>query len=214
MNNQPFLTTVTGQRAVTDADSPPRPNRRVVLSSSLAMALALVGGAWYIGEREGFTSIGKGGTNLQLLPRVGEPAPDVSLMSLSDGRRVQLSGYRGRPVWLNFWGSWCPPCRSEFPDLQAAYQNVLAPSGVALLAISLDEPAEAAATYFVRNGGTFTLITDPVRQDTGAAYPIANFPTHILIDPDGIVRAVILAPIDQVEIERAAQLIIRPQETT
>lgn len=186
----------------------PRPRRGASLVTSAAVVLILLTGTWYIGQREGFASIGGGGTNLRLLPRAGEPAPDISVVSLTDQRRVRLSDYRGQPVWLNFWGSWCPPCRAEFPDLQAAYAEDLAPNGVALLAIALDEPMEASALYAWRNGGTFTVLSDPDRRDTGAAYPIANFPTHILIDRDGIVRAVILAPIDKEEIARAARLII------
>ncbi len=85
-------------------------------------------------------------------------------------------------------------------------------NGVALLAISLDEPADAAASYAARNHATFTILSDPGRHYTGRAYPIANFPTHILIDRDGIVRAIILAPIDKEEIIAAALQIVAPAE--
>ena len=191
----------------------PRRQKTASMLTSLAIVLALVGGAWYVGEREGFAGIGGGGTNLRLLPRIGDPAPDFSLLNVTDLRREQLSSYRGRPVWINFWGSWCPPCRAEFPDMQAAYAEELAPNGVVVLAIALDEPAEASLGYALRNGGTFTIVSDPNRQDSGAAYPIANFPTHILVDRDGIVRDIILAPIDKEEIVRTAQQIIAPEGT-
>lgn len=185
---------------------------RATALTAVAVVLALAAGAWYIGQREGFASIGRGGVNLHLLPRVGELAPDI-VVPLADGSgAIRLADYRGRPVWLNFWGSWCPPCRAEFPDIQAAYSEFLAPNGVALLAISLDEPADAAASYAARNHATFTILSDPDRRYTGRAYPIANFPTHILIDRDGIVRAIILAPIDQEEIIAAAQQIVAPAE--
>lgn len=190
--------------------SPSAVRWRTTALSVAGIVLILAAGAWYIGRKEGFASIGSGGTNLRLLPRVGEPAPDI-VVPLADGSGVvRLSDYRGQPVWLNFWGSWCPPCRAEFPDIQAAYAEFLAPNGVALLAISLDEPAEAAAGYAARNGGTFTILSDPERTFTGRAYPIANFPTHILIDRNGIVRAIILAPIDKEEIIAAARQIIEP----
>ena len=176
---------------------------------ALGIALALVAGAWYVGGREGFDRIGAGGQNLRLLPKVGAPAPDFMAPTV-DGQLVRLSDLRGRPVWLNFWGSWCPPCRAEFPELQAAYATTLQPAGVILLAISLDEPPEAAASFAARNRGTFPILTDPKRALTGASYPIANFPTHILIDRDGIVRDVVLAAIDQDEIIARAQQIIAP----
>lgn len=111
-------------------------------------------------------------------------------------------------MWLNFWGSWCPPCRSEFPELQAAYLAVLEPNGVVFLAISLDESAEAAWTYAMRNGGTFTIVSDSYRRDTGTMYPIANFPTHILIDRDGIIQDIILSPVDREIITSVVQPIL------
>lgn len=178
--------------------------------SPLALALAIVVIAWLIGGQQGFDQIGTGGQNLRLLPKIGDAAPDFVAPTV-DGEIVRLADLRGQPVWLNFWGSWCPPCRSEFPEMQAAYASELQPNGVVLLAISLDEPAEAAAGFAARNDGTFPIVTDPNRSFTGAAYPINNFPTHILIDREGIVRDVVLAPIDEAEIVRRAQAIIAPE---
>jgi peroxiredoxin len=177
----------------------------------LALAMVIVAGAWVIGGRQGFDRIGTGGQNLRLLPKIGDAAPDFVAPTV-DGQLVRLSDLLGQPVWLNFWGSWCPPCRSEFPEMQAAYTSALQPQGVVVLAISLDEPAEAAASFAARNNGTFPILTDPNRSFTGTAYPITNFPTHILIDREGIVRDVVLAPIDEAEIVRRAQAIIAPDE--
>lgn len=176
---------------------------------TLAVALVAVAGAWSVGGRQGFDRIGGGGQNARLLPKIGEPAPDFVAPTV-DGRLVRLADLRGRPVWLNFWGSWCPPCRSEFPEMQAAYATALQPVGVEVLAISLDEPPEAAAGFAARNKGTFPILTDPKRALTGPAYPIANFPTHILIDREGIVRDIVLAPIGEKEIVARAQRIIAP----
>ena len=175
---------------------------------TISITILVIAGTWFLGERLGFDTIGGGGTNRKLLPRIGELAPDIEMTNLTDGRRVKLSDYRGQPVWLNFWGSWCPPCRSEFPELQAAYISVLEPEGVVFLAISLDESAEDAAGYAARNGGTFTSVSDTYCHDPGRMYPIASFPTHIFIDRDGIIRDIILAPIDREIIASAVQVII------
>ncbi len=193
--------------AMADAAPSAGPGRWKSAVLPLALALVIVASSWVIGGRQGFAQIGTGGQNLRLLPKVGDSAPDFVAPTV-DGQIVRLSDLRGQPVWLNFWGSWCPPCRSEFPEMQAAYAAELQPQGVNLLAISLDEPAEAAAGFAARNKGSFPILTDPNRTFTGSAYPISNFPTHILIDREGIVRDIILSPIDEPEIIRRAQTII------
>jgi peroxiredoxin len=182
-------------------------SRRVTAATGAVVALLLVVAAWYVGGQQGFSTIGQGGQNLSLLPKVGQPAPDFVTLTAADGRAVRLSDYRGKPVWLNFWGSWCPPCRAEMPELQAAYEE-LHPQGLELLAVSLNEPAAAAAAFATRNDATFTILSDPDRSNTGAAYPIANFPTHILIDKDGIVRDIVLAAIDKDEILKRGRKIL------
>jgi peroxiredoxin len=159
--------------------------------ASVALALAIVVGAWYLAGQQGLSTIGKGGVNLKLLPSAGEVAPNIVVTDVL-GNQVSLEELRGRPVWLNFWGSWCAPCRAEMPEIQEAYEQ-LAPRGVVLLAVSLDEPWQEAALFAARSNATFPVYSDEFRSDTGAAYPIYNFPTHIFIDADGIVRHVVLS---------------------
>jgi peroxiredoxin len=172
----------------------------------LGLASAIVGGAWYIGGREGFSQIGRGGENQDLLPKVGEHAPDFTAVSLS-AEVVSLSDYHGKPVWLNFWGSWCPPCRAEMPDIQAAYEQ-LAPKGLVLLAVSLGDAPEAAAQFAARNNVTFMVLLDPNRTLTAKAYPIYNFPTHIFIDKEGIVRKIVLSEMSTEQAVANAQSIL------
>jgi cytochrome c biogenesis protein CcmG, thiol:disulfide interchange protein DsbE len=167
-----------------------RPGGRRILVS-IAFALVIVVGGWYLAGQQGLGELGQGGVNQKLLPAVGEPAPNIVVSDVL-GNRVSLEDLRGRPVWLNFWGSWCAPCRAEMPEIQEAYEQ-LAPRGVVLLAVSLDEPWQEAALFAARNNVTFPVFTDEFRSDTGAAYPIYNFPTHIFIDADGIVRHVVLS---------------------
>lgn len=196
-------------------DRPRFQSRRFTVVVGLTIALVLVAAAWYAGGRQDFNQIGAGGVNLSLLPKIGEPAPDFTTTVIDyQGRpiaRLSLSDLRGRPVWINFWGSWCPPCRAEMPEIQAAYEEELKDAGVIWLAVSLDEPAVDAAEFAALNGTTFLITSDPVRADTGAGYPIANFPTHILVDEDGIVRDIVLAAIDKEEIIQKARQILPDQ---
>lgn len=192
--------------AITTIKSSDRKANRTTVVTGLAVALAIMVAAVLIGGREGWNTIGEGGVNRSLLPKVGSVAPDFVTEDVY-GNPVRLSQFRGHPVWLMFWGSWCPPCRAEFPDIQAAYAQ-LAPRGLRMLGVSLRESPLDAATYAARNGATFLVLSDPDEGDTGSAYPILNFPTHIFIDSDGIIRAVVLEDMDtQQAIDQANRLL-------
>jgi cytochrome c biogenesis protein CcmG, thiol:disulfide interchange protein DsbE len=196
-----------------DAEPPGRPARsspaRVVVG--LLIAVIIIAGSWFVGGRQGFDQVGRGGINRVLLPKVGEAAPD--LVALEAGEKVvTLSQFRGQPVWLNFWGSWCPPCRSEMPEMQAAYER-LQPQGLVLMAVSLDESVDDAVSYAKLNGATYEVAADPYRKGT-AAYPIANFPTHILIDREGIVRDIVLAELNEEQFVERAAAILGPDGTS
>jgi cytochrome c biogenesis protein CcmG, thiol:disulfide interchange protein DsbE len=167
---------------------------RTTLLTGLGIAVAIVVAAVLIGSRSGWDAVGGGGVNRALLPKVGTIAPDFVTEDVY-GNPVRLSQFRGQPVWLMFWGSWCPPCRAEFPDLQAAYAQ-LAPRGLRMLGVSLRESPLDAASYAARNGATFLVLSDPDESDTGAAYPVLNFPTHIFIDRDGIIRSIVFEDMD------------------
>ncbi len=181
--------------------------KRTPLRIALVIVIvgAIIGTAWVIGEREGFSEIGQGGINADLLPSVGEQAPELVTFD-TNGQLVRLSDYRGQPVWLNFWGSWCPPCRVEFPDIEAAYQN-LHPQGLVMLGVAVGEDPLVAQDYSDRVGGSFPILADPaylaqlIPEDEYpearaivTSYTINNYPTHIFIDRDGTVRSVILSP--------------------
>lgn len=186
-------------------------SRRVV-ATALGLAAGLVGATWYIGERKGSGSIGTSGADAQRLPKIGQPAPGL-VATRAAQETVSLSDFLGRPVWLNFWGSWCQPCRVEIPGMQTAYER-LAPRGLVILAVSLDEPLEDALQYAAANGATYVVAGDPVRKGSGAGYAIATFPTHILIDRGGIVREIILEALEEDEFVERAETILTPEPAT
>lgn len=193
---------------VAPRDISPARQRPFRLAMVAVVGFAIIGTAWFMGEQQDFGSIGSGGINARLLPEVGEPAPEL-LTLYADGQPMLLSTLKGQPVWINFWGSWCPPCRSEMPELQAAYET-LAPRGVVMLAISMREDPADAVAYAERSGATYPVLMDPSlvvnaldgTQDPELAaiaestrtWQVNNFPTHLFIDRDGIVRAVVIQP--------------------
>jgi peroxiredoxin len=117
--------------------------------------------------------------------RVGQQAPDFQLQSL-DGKTVSLSDFRGQPVLLNFWASWCGPCIGEMPDLQSVYDN-WTDKGLQMLAVNVGE-GPLTVVAFVK-GHKYTM---PVLLDTGnnvsRLYGVTGIPTTYLIDKDGIIR--------------------------
>jgi thiol-disulfide isomerase/thioredoxin len=172
----------------------------------LSLALAIVLAAWWIGGRAGFDRIGQGGINQRFLPEVGEVAPDVMVLDITR-QPVYLSQFRGSPVWLTFWGSWCPPCRSEMPEIQRAYEQ-LAPHGLVLMAVAIDEPLDVAVAFAAVNGATFPVFNVPDRSLIGDRYDLYNVPTHLFIDANGVVQKIIAGPVNEQSALAAAATIM------
>jgi peroxiredoxin len=127
-------------------------------------------------------------------PRIGQPAPDFQVAG-PDGQPIGLAQFKGRPVWINFWASWCAPCRAEFPDMDAVYRQYQ-DRGLALLAISFAERPEDVQAYLERARPAFTIGLDPPGTVAGQ-YRVLGLPTHIFIDAEGIVRDIRVGPMNQ-----------------
>lgn len=119
-------------------------------------------------------------------PQVGDPAPEFALRAL-DGDTVRLSDFAGRPVLVNFWASWCPPCRAEMPRFEEAH----AAGRVVVLGVNtLDADNEAEARAAARDlGVTFPVLFDE-QGDAQRAYSVRGLPTTFLVGPDGRILAV------------------------
>ena len=121
------------------------------------------------------------------LPEAGSDAPDFELPDAS-GDPVRLSDYRGRPVVLNFWATWCAPCRLEMPELERA-QVEFGESGPIILTVNQGESAEQVAAFFDEVGLTLPALLDS-DTDVGKAYGAFFLPTTVIVGPDGVVAAV------------------------
>lgn len=120
-------------------------------------------------------------------PQIGKPAPDFNLQSL-DGQSVSLSGLRGKPVLINFWATWCPPCRIEMPYIQQVYDE-WADKGLAILAIDVGEsPSEVRESMESRNL-SFPVLLDTA-GDVALQYNVRAIPTTLFLDKDGILQTV------------------------
>jgi peroxiredoxin len=118
---------------------------------------------------------------------VGEIAPDFTLLDL-DGNEVGLSEFRGEVVFVNFWATWCPPCRAEMPDIESLYQEYK-DKGVVVIGIDIGE-SEATVRQFVQQGGySWTFVLDSTGA-VAANYNIRAIPTSFFIDREGVIQAV------------------------
>lgn len=116
--------------------------------------------------------------------RVGDTAPAFQTVDLA-GTATSLQEYRGRVVVLNFWATWCPPCRVEMPELDA-YQAEMG-DRVTILGIDMGEPPGAILPFVHQYGLRFPILLD----ETGtiaASYGITGLPTSLIVDRSGIVR--------------------------
>ncbi len=116
----------------------------------------------------------------------GLVAPSFSLRGL-DGRQHRLEDYRGKRVVLNFWATWCGPCRIEMPLLQATYDR-LEMSGVVVIGINVEEEESAVRNFTDELRITFPILLDTDKSVT-AQYRVVGLPTTFFIDAQGIIRA-------------------------
>jgi thiol-disulfide isomerase/thioredoxin len=120
-------------------------------------------------------------------PVVGRPAPPFTLTT-TGGKTVRLVDFRGKTLVINVWGSWCPPCRLETPDLTAEAKSS-APHGVAFLGVDTTESANVVRAFVAAKGIPYPQAVTTSTSDFAKAYDIRNYPTTLVIGPDGVLRA-------------------------
>jgi len=120
-------------------------------------------------------------------PEVNSPAPDFNLQSVA-GKTIKLSDLRRQPVLINFWATWCAPCRIEMPALQDRFEKY-SEEGLAILAVDFNEPAEAVLAFGAEFGLTFDLLLDPGGKIQDL-YRIRGYPTSFFIDRQGVIKVV------------------------
>ena len=117
----------------------------------------------------------------------GQPAPAFSLPPLGGGARVSLDAQKGKVVFVDFWASWCGPCRQSLP-LYDKLNAELAQQPFTLLAVNLDEDDDAANGFLKEHPVHYTVLRDPA-GDVPKAFGLVGMPTSYLIDQHGVVRA-------------------------
>ena len=125
------------------------------------------------------------GAGAAVTPSAG--APDFTLPSL-DGPNLRLQEQRGRVVMINFWATWCGPCRVEMPHLAKLYEKYRG-SGFTVLAVNIDEDPHKAASLAKQLGMRFPVLLDTEKK-VSRLYDLSTMPSTVLVDRDGRVRFV------------------------
>lgn len=161
----------------------------------LALGLLVLGGIWLRAARSGDS-----------FPAMNEvqpyAAPALTAPTL-DGSSISLSDFNGKVVLLNFWASWCQPCKEETPDLEATYRR-LEDQGLVIIGIDLlnTEPGLQDVQEFVKQYGVTYPIALDEQGDISRAYAISPLPTSYFIDRQGQVRYIRVGTMNKTEIER------------
>lgn len=135
---------------------------------------------------------------------VGDYAPDFEVVDL-EGNKHRLSDYQGEGVFLNFWGSWCGPCKTEMPFMENQSKE-FEEKGVHILALNIKDTRLKAETFRDQYGLTFPIAQDK-DESIRRAYNVIPLPTTVLIDPDGKIIDIITKGINEAEIRQAMESI-------
>ncbi|MDI6870786.1 MAG: TlpA disulfide reductase family protein [Bacillota bacterium] len=164
--------------------------RKGILFFLMALLALIAAGLWYrmnsLRPAPGDALVGGG------LPSVGNRTPDFQLTDLA-GKKVKLADFRGKPVFLNFWATWCVFCRAEFPIIEEAYKEYGAK--VVFLAVNTGEQPATAKEYLDRNGARVPVLFDP-EGEVARRYLVQGLPTSYFISPDGVIRDKVVGAVD------------------
>jgi peroxiredoxin len=178
-------------------------NKRKALAGIVILAVVLLAAGY------AYTALSQRFKPEESILKVGKnPAPDFSVYD-SQGNAVKLSDFTGKPVVLNFWASWCPPCRSEMPHFNEVYSTVK--DELVFMMVDLtDGQRETQATgqkYVDKQGYDFPVYFDK-RQQAAAAYDISSIPTTFLINREGNIVKVYRGSIDKDTLQEAVNTLI------
>lgn len=112
-----------------------------------------------------------------------EPAPDFTLPTFPDNIEINLKDFKGRVVYLDFWATWCPPCRKSFPWMDEIHERYK-DEGLSIIAVTLDKKREQIEQFIKKTEPAFIVAHDPTGK-VAKAYQLRAMPTTYLIDRNG-----------------------------
>ena len=160
----------------------------IMVIAVLITGLQVVSGCSPAAESDTGQTSGSGSQqSLPPAPVIGREAPDFTLEDL-DGNSIRLNDLRGKVVFLNFWATWCPPCRAEMPDIEEIYQQYK-DQDVVILGIDIQESPNKVRSFVKDGGYTWTMLLDETAVAANL-YNVRAIPTSYFIDREGIIKAI------------------------
>lgn len=167
--------------------------RTRIQTLALLVLVALAGGAWIHATRLPTNTLAT-----TAAPRVNFAMPAFTLTAL-DGTTVASDDLRGKVLLVNFWATWCPPCRAEMPLLQSVYQ-AHRERGLVVVAIDVAENPATVAQFAQELGLTFPILLDQ-QVGVSTAFQVNALPTSFFVDRDGVIRASYMGALNRAYIE-------------
>ena len=125
----------------------------------------------------------------------GLQAPALEIRDTVTGQKVDIAQYKGRVLFVNFWATWCPPCREEVPSIEALHRELTGDRRFALITILYKDTEKPAYDYMKANGYTFPVFADH-DGTTSSRYKVTGVPETYLVDKKGILRKKIIGALD------------------
>ncbi len=170
------------EQIITEPVAPVRSNKLVVSLIAVGVLVLVFGIVWMQSSK-------------YEPPKIGKIAPEFALVDLDD-KPVRLSDYRGKVVFLNFWATWCKPCREEMPSMEVLHRN-FAKDGLVVLAVSIDRVTTTKdIPPFIKSMNlSFPVLIDSWGK-TDMPYKRMGVPETFIIDQEGVIREIVIGPRD------------------
>ncbi len=163
---------------------------------AMIAAVLLLGGGWIIISSD--KAIEGAEPALEAAPVKGHPAPEITLETTA-GETVNLSDFKGKPVLINFWATWCPPCRAEMPDFQALHREL--GDDVVVFSVNASSQDNGDVNAFMEEFGiTFPVLLDKTGL-AGVTYNVRGLPTTVFVDRNGVINEIFTGGLNKAYLE-------------